>query len=125
MRSLRWGFAVEASPFFVWSGVAGAQSPLATKGAPVEDRGGAGNMTLQHQQRTSAAYRALEQARYERKLAEQDYVNTEDAYRAAQQRADTIKSELGKMAKAREAAREKETAAGKAYDAALNAGGAR
>ncbi|MEQ1773970.1 MAG: hypothetical protein ABL891_09325 [Burkholderiales bacterium] len=120
MRPSRLGFVLA-----VWACAAGAQSLPAKTGAPVQDRSVAGNAALQHQQRTSAAYRALEQARQQRKFAEQDYVNTDDAYRAAQQRADDMKRELEKMAKARETAIAKETAAAKAYEAALNAGGAR
>lgn len=108
-----------------WACVAGAQAP-AGKPAAVEDRGSpGGTQQQQQQQRTSAAYRALEQARYERKLAEQDYVNTEEAHRVAQQRAAALKNELEKRAKARDAAIAKESAAARAYDATLNAGGAR
>lgn len=105
----------------VWVCAAGAQTPAA-KGVPVEERGGPSGTMLQQQQRTSAAYRALEQARYERKLAEQEYMNAEDANRAAQQRADTLKAELATLAKARDAAKEKESAAAKAYDNELKGG---
>ena len=108
----------------LWAGAVGAQLPAA-KSAPVEERSGAGNTLLQQQQRTSAANRALEQARYERRTAEQDYANADDVYRDAQKRADALKADLAKLAKARDAAREKESAAAKAYDAALNAGGVR
>jgi len=110
----------------LWAGVAAAQAQApAAKGTPAEERGAVGSTTLQQQQRTTAAYRALQQARHDLKLAEQDYVNTEDAYRAQQQRADALKGDLSKAARARDAAREKEAAAAKAYDAALNAGGSR
>jgi hypothetical protein len=108
----------------IWACVAGAQTP-AGKPAAVEDRGNPGGTQMRQQQRASAAYRTLEQTRYERKLAEQDYVNAEEAHRAAEQRAAALKNELAKMAKARDAARGREAAAAKAYDAALNAGGAR
>jgi chromosome segregation ATPase len=73
------------------------------------------------QRRASAANAELEQARYELKLAEQDYVNTQDAYRAAPPPANDIKRELDKMKKALDAAKTKETRARKAYDAALEA----
>ena len=105
-------------------GVACAQTP-ASKPVPVEERGGSVGTSLPQQQRTSAAYRALEQARYENTLAEQDYVNAEDVYRDAQRRADALKENLAKLAKARDAAKAKESSAAKAYDEALNAGSAR
>ena len=103
---------------------AAAQAP-AKKEVPVEERSGPGATALPQQQRTSAAYRALTQARYEAKLAEQDYVNASDAYRDAQQRADLLKENLEKLRKARDAAKAKESAAAKAYDSELNAGTAR
>jgi len=109
---------------FLWAATAGAQAP-AKKDVPVEERSDPGGTLLPQQQRTSVAYRALTQARYEAKLAEQDYVNAGDAYRAAQQRADTLKEILEKLRKAREAAKAKEAAASKTYDNELNAGGAR
>lgn len=96
-----------------------------SKGVQVEERSSGPATSLPQQQRTSAAYRALEQSRYERKLAEQDYANAEEVYRDAQRRADALKDNLSKLEKARAAAREKESATAKAYDAALNAGGAR
>ena len=71
--------------------------------------------------RASAAYRELTQAEYDLKLAEQDYVNTEDAYRAAAQRADDIKRELEKLKQARDAAKVREARARKAYEEALDA----
>lgn len=71
--------------------------------------------------RASAAYRELTQAEYDLKIAEQDYVNTEDAYRAATKRADDIKGELEKLKQARDAAKDREARARKAYDEALDA----
>ena len=62
-----------------------------------------------------------DRARAEAKLAEQDYVNTQDAYRAAAQSAQDIKVELDKMQKALDAAKAREARARKAYDAALDA----
>jgi hypothetical protein len=84
---------------------------------PAEERSGA---VQQAQIHASAAYRELAQAEYDRKLAEQDYVNTQDAYRAASQTADDIRRELDKMKKALDAAKIRETRARKAYDDALN-----
>ena len=121
MAAFRLGYALALC---VWVCAAGAQTP-ASKSVPVEERGGPGATLLPQQQRTSAAYRALEQARYESKVAEQDYVNAEDVYRDAQKRADALKSNLDKLARTRAAAREKEAAAAKVYDAALSAGSAR
>ena len=60
---------------------------------------------LLQQQRVTAIYREMQQAAYELKLAEQDVLNAQDAYSAAQARADTLKAELEKAAKARDAAR--------------------
>ncbi len=85
---------------------------------PVGDRSVA---VQQAQMRASAAYRELQQAQYELKLAEQDYVNTQDAYRAARPPAEDIKRELAKMKKARDAARRREARARQAYEAALDA----
>lgn len=100
-----------------WMAAAAAQTP-AKKDAGVEDRGAApaAATSLQQQQRVSAAWRALTQARHDAKLAEQDYVNTQDAYVAAQKRADALKAELDKAGKVREAARAKEAAANKTYE---------
>jgi hypothetical protein len=84
---------------------------------PVGDRSGA---VQRAQMRAGAAYRELEQARYELKLAEQDYVNTRDAYRAAPPPAADIKRELDKTKKARDAAKRREARASKAYEAALD-----
>lgn len=84
---------------------------------PVGDRSGA---VQRAQMRASAAYRELGQAQYELKLAEQDYVNTRDAYRAAPPPAADIKRELDKTKKAFDAARLREARARKAYEAALD-----
>ena len=84
---------------------------------PVGDRSGA---VQRAQMRASAAYRELGEAQYELKLAEQDYVNTRDAYRAAPPPAEDIKRELDKTKKARDAARRREARARKAYEAALD-----
>lgn len=92
-----------------------------TKPVPVEERAVSGQPdALPQQQRVGAAYRAMQQAIYDAKLAEQEYVNTQDAHRTAQQRADTLKAELEKTARARDAARAKEAAARKVYEEELN-----
>lgn len=99
------------------AGYAQAQKP-----APVEERAsGAASPLLLQQQRASVSYRDLTQAAYDAKLAEQDVLNTQDAYDAARQRAESIKADLDKAIKARNAAKANEAAARKRYDAALNA----
>jgi len=98
--------------------IALAAAAAALAQPPQGDRSGA---VQQAQMRASAAYRELEQAQYELKLAEQDYVNTQDAYRAARPPAEDIKRELAKMEKARDAARRREARARQAYEAALDA----
>jgi hypothetical protein len=85
---------------------------------PPGDRAGA---VQQAQIRAGATYRELEQAQYDRKLAEQNYINTQDAYRAALQAAEHIKRELDKTKAALDAARIDEARARKGYEAALDA----
>lgn len=90
------------------------------KPAPVEDRStGAASPLLIQQQRASATYRDVTQAAYDSKLAEQDVLNTQDAYDAARNRAEALKAELDKALKARDAAKVKEAEARKRYDEAL------
>lgn len=86
--------------------------------APPEERRAA---VQQAQLRASAAYRELTEAQFQAKLAEQDYVNTQDAYRAAMQTAEEIKRELDKTKKALDAAKAREAQARKSYEAALDA----
>jgi chromosome segregation ATPase len=81
----------------------------------------AGQARLQQQQRVTAAYRELEQAQFESRRAEQDVLNTEDAYNTARGRAEALKNDLDKFNKARDAAKAREAAARKRYDEALNA----
>lgn len=95
--------------------VAQAQKP-----APVEDISGREGAMLQGQQRAGIAYRELQQAQYETKLAEQDYLNAEDANRAAQKRADEFRRQAEMAKKSLDAAKMKEAAARKAYENALN-----
>ena len=121
---MRWYWYFSFTLMCAWAGAVSAQTP-GRKSVPVEDRGHPAGATQLQQQRTGTAFRALEQARHDAKLAEQEYVNADDAYRAAQKRADTLNNELSKLKKTRDAAKEKETASAKAYESALNAGSAR
>ena len=106
-------------------GLAALVAPLAAvaqaqKPAPVEERStGTAPPLLLQQQRATASYRDVQQAAYESKLAEQDVLNTQDAYNAARQHADASKAEFDKAVKARDAAKAKEAAARKRYDAVL------
>lgn len=91
------------------------------KPAPVEDVSGREGVVLQSQQRAGMAYRQLQQAQYETKLAEQDYLNAEDARRAAQKRADELRREAETAKKAFDVAKAKEAAARVAYEKEVNA----
>ena len=71
------------------------------------------------QHRAGQAYREWEEARYQRKLAEQDAMNAEEAYRQADSDKGERKRELDAAQKARTAARAKEEAARKTYDKAV------
>ena len=75
----------------------------------------------QAQIRASSAYRELTEAQYQLKLAEQDFVNTQDAHSAAAKTADDIKRELDRMKMVLEAAKLREARARKDYEAALEA----
>lgn len=86
--------------------------------APVEDRGDALRRGQYH---AGAAWRELEQARHDAKLAEQDVLNLRDAHIAAQQQADLRKRELDAAQKALDAARSRLAATQKVYDQAVNA----
>jgi predicted lipid-binding transport protein (Tim44 family) len=86
--------------------------------APVEDRVQA---LQQGQYRAGSAHRALEQARHEAKLAEQDVLNLRDANAAAQMEAAFRKGELDKSEKTLAAARARLQAAQRAYDDAVGA----
>jgi len=96
--------------------VAQAQKP-----APVDDLSGREGMVLQSQQRAGMAYRQLQQAQYETKLAEQDYLNAEDARRLAQKQADELRRQAETAKKALDAAKAKEAAARAAYEKEVNA----
>ena len=100
-----------------------AVSPACAQPAkPVEsDASKADQARLVQQQRVTATYREMQQAAFEAKLAEQDVLNTQDAYNATRARADALKADLDKFTKTRDAAKAKEAAARKRYDDALNA----
>jgi hypothetical protein len=89
--------------------------------AQVEDLGRSANVLEQRQQRTGAAYRRLEQTRYELKLAEQDWLNADEASRAAQKTADTLKQQADQAHQAFLAAQAKEAQARTDYEKAMQA----
>ena len=93
-----------------------AQTP-----APVDDLSGREGAVLHSQQRAGMAYRQLQQAQYETKLAEQDYLNAEEARRPAQKRADELRREAEAAKKMFDAAKVKEAAARAAYEKEVNA----
>lgn len=93
--------------------------PSAAAQAPVQDAGAREQAIQSSQVGASTAYRELEQAQYERKLAEQDVLNGQDAYQAAQEQAVERKRQLDAARKALEAARAREAQARKRYDEAL------
>ena len=96
----------------------GLVATTAVAQAPPEERSAA---VQRAQLQASAAYRELGQAQYDLKLAEQDFLNTQDAYRAAAKTAEEIKGELNKTKSALDAAKSREEQARKAYEAALDA----
>lgn len=111
------GLALAAAPL-----AAGAQTAPAKKAVPVEERASGAEPTPQAQQmRAGIAFREVQQAAFESKLAEQDVLNTQDDYNTTRARADALKLELDKAIKARDAAKAKEAAARKRYDEALQA----
>jgi hypothetical protein len=94
------------------AGAVGAQ-------APVEDLTNRDQAIQRSQVKTGAAYRDLQQARYESRLAEQDFLNTQDAEKAARKQADDAKRQFDSAKKAFDAAKSKEAQAQKRYDEAL------
>jgi hypothetical protein len=87
--------------------------------APVEDVTGRQHAIQRSQQRAGAAYRDMQQAQYEARLAEQDFLNARDAHAAAQKQADALGREVETAKKALDAAKAKEATARKSYDDAL------
>lgn len=88
--------------------------------APVEDLTSREQAIQSSQRKTTAAFRELQQAQYEAKLAEQDFLNAREAQRAAQKQADERRRELDTAKKALNAARAKEARARKSYEEALS-----
>ena len=89
--------------------------------APVQDRAGREQAIQSGQLRAGAAYSNLQQAQREAKFAEQEFLNAQEAQRAAQKHAEEMKRQLDGAKKAVDAARQKETQARKAYDEAISA----
>jgi septal ring factor EnvC (AmiA/AmiB activator) len=92
---------------------------LAWAQAPVQDAVSRDQAIQRSQQKAGAAYRELQQAQYDAKLAEQDVLNAQEAHRAAQKHAEEVKRQLDAASKALAAAKAKEAQTRKAYDAAL------
>ena len=92
---------------------------LAGAQAPVLGPGSAEDAVLQKQRHAGAAYRELEQARYEAKLAEQDVLNAQDA--ATRQPSEERKRQLETARKALATAQAKVDQARKRYDEAVSA----
>src|SRR5215470_14516054 len=94
--------------FLLWTAATHAQAPAGD--AAVGDAA-----IRQKQQQTTAAYRDLEKAQYEAKLAEQDFLNAREAHGAAQKQADERKKQLDAAGKALDAAKAKVARARKTY----------
>jgi biopolymer transport protein ExbB/TolQ len=71
------------------------------------------------QQATGVAYRQLQQAQYESKLAEQEFLNAQEVHHIAQQHAEERKRQLDAAKKALDAAKAKEAQLRKRYEQAL------
>ena len=89
--------------------------------APAQDRVSREQAIQSGQLRAGAAYTNLQQAQREAKLAEQEFLNAQEAQRAAQKHAEEMKRQLDGAKKAVDAARQKEAQAHRAYDEALSA----
>jgi len=95
-------------------------APATAAQAPAQDRASREQAIQSGQQRAGRAYSNMQQAQYEAKLAEQDFLNAQEAQLAAQKRAEEMKQQLDGAKKAVDAARQKEVQARKAYDEALD-----
>jgi septal ring factor EnvC (AmiA/AmiB activator) len=94
----------------------------AQKPAPVEDAARQQEIELQRGQfRAGQAWRELKQRQHEAKLAEQEVLNTEEAYKQAQRQAEDLKQRLEAARKAHAEALANEAAARRRYDDAVNA----
>ncbi|HSQ03616.1 MAG TPA: hypothetical protein VLN59_06265 [Burkholderiales bacterium] len=87
--------------------------------AQVQDVGRNADVLQQRQERTGVAYRRLEQVRFELKLAQQDAMNADAAYRAAQKNADELKQQADKAQQALVVAQKREAEARAAYEQAM------
>lgn len=95
---------------------------LAQKPVPVEEPAQKQDTGVQRgQYRAGQAYRELQQAQYEAKLAEQEVLNTEDAYLRAKQQAEELQRKLEAAEKGLAAAKAKEAAARRAYEKEVDA----
>ena len=95
---------------------------VAQKSAPVEEPAQKQETAIQRgQYRAGQAYRELQQAQHETKLAGQEVLNTDDAHRRAQQQAEELKRRLEAARKVLATAKAKEAAARQAYEKEVNA----
>jgi hypothetical protein len=85
--------------------------------APAIGPGSAEDAVLQKQRQAGAAYRELQQAQYAARLAEQDFLNAQEA--AAQEETEERKRQLETAKKALAAAQAKVAQARKRYDDAV------
>jgi hypothetical protein len=92
---------------------------VAVAQAPVEDIVNREQAIQRSQQATGAAYRDLQQAQFESKLAEQEFLNAQEADRLAQEHAQERRRQLESAKKALDAAKSNEAQARKRYDRAL------
>lgn len=98
-----------------------ACSTVARDPAQVHDAGRHASALELRQQQTGVAYRQLEQVRYELKFAEQDWLNANAAYQAAQKSADELKQQANAAHQALLAAQAREAQARAAYEQAIKA----
>lgn len=97
----------------------------ATPEVPVDDRGRSREKVTQNpaQIRAGIAYRELEEARFQAKLADQDFLNAGEAHAVAAKAFEASKRDLDSAQKARDSARERMRAAEKRYEAELDQAG--
>ena len=120
MRSVSRNPALSSFRLVLLAGVvSGCLAGTAVAQAPTEDRTSREQSIQRSQLKSGAAYRDLQQAQYESRLAEQDVLNAQDAHNAAQKQAEGLKRQLDAAKKALDAAKSKEAQARKRYDEAL------
>lgn len=98
-----------------------AAAAQAQKPAPVDDLTSRESVLIQGQQRAGNAYRELQQAQHDTRFAEQDYLNMQDTYQAAQKQADALRRQAESAKKTLDAARTKEAEARQRYESEINA----